>query len=709
MWNRLNLRSRLILIFIGIALLSSTVLMLIGQRVGTDSITEQVNDRLIAVRNAKAYELESYFDNLGHVVETLAEQESVGSAVVEMRAAFRAITEADTIDCQADLSEYYEGFIDRLSQQLRVRREIEAFYPRSVTACYLQYHYLATNGDGTTDRAELDRAPGDRSTYAALHQRYHPGLRENMRRYGFYDLFLIDAETYDILYTVYKETDFATNLRNGPYRNSNLAALIDKVRRNSDLAEAQVVDFAFYRPSYGHPAAFIGAPIYHQGEFVGVLAAQLPIDQINELMTYGQRWSDNGLGETGEVLLLGNDYLLRSDSRLYFEDSSSYYRILDNESLDEDAMDRLHRMGPILTVPLRGDNVELAADGREGLMQVAGYLGEEVLSAYMPLDLPDGLDWSLIAEIHVDEALKSVTYFQRLNFAALALIIVLTTILAMVITRSLIRPIDQLTAAAEAVGAGDTSIRVSKTADDELGRLTEVFNDMVVSIDEQKQEIKNRTDENDALLFSRFPPAIAERFKNGEDNIVDRFERVAVICCDLRGTDQLRDLTNEEAWSVVQQYSEAFAEVAREVGLEVIVPVPDGYLAVCGMNTPRLDNGRRIAIAAMGLRDAVRAVNRRNGIDLQFSIGIAHGHLLAGVLQGETNEYVVWGSTLDQAQRLAGTGTGNSIRGTMPLIRLLEGNFAFDGIAPIFVDPVTTFRAGFLLGRVADLKRSRNV
>lgn len=709
MWKSLNLRSRLIAILLGIALLSSGLLMVIGSMVGTESITEEVNQRLISVRNAKAFELEGYFDNLSRVVETLADQEATGEAIVGMTQAFRTITAADTINCEAELSEFYDDFADRLGRKLEIRRDVDAFYPKSATACYLQYHYIVENPNPLGQKELLDRAARDFSPYAAAHERHHGRYRDALHRFGFYDIFLIDAQSYDIVYSVFKETDFATNLQNGPYRNSNLATLVDKVKRNSDLSEAQIVDFEFYRPSLGQPAAFMGAPVYFRGEFVGVLAVQLPIDEINNIMNYEGKWAENGLGETGEVLLLGDDYLLRSDSRLYLEDSARYLATLDQHTFNDATMTQLKRLGPILTVPLRGANIDRVVEGRQGLMEVSGYQGDNVLSAYMPLELPGGLDWSLVAEIHTDEALRSVSRFQRLNFGALALIIVITTILAMLVTRTLIRPIERLTEAAEAVGEGDTSIRVQKTANDELGRLTEVFNNMVVSIDEQKTEIRNRTSENDALLFSRFPPTIAERFKNGDQNIVDRFERVAVISCDLRDTDQLKDLTNEEAWAVVQQYSEAFARVAQDVGLEVVVPVPDGYLAVCGMNTPRLDNGRRIAIAAMGLRDAVKTVNKRNNITLTYSIGISHGDLLAGVLSGETNEYMIWGSTLDQAQRLAGTGTANSIRGTMDLIDLLEGNFAFDGIMPIYVGPTSTFRAGFLLGRVADLKKRRNV
>jgi len=34
---------------------------------------------------------------------------------------------------------------------------------------------------------------------------------------GFYDINLIDAQTGEVVYTVAKETDFASNLYHGPY------------------------------------------------------------------------------------------------------------------------------------------------------------------------------------------------------------------------------------------------------------------------------------------------------------------------------------------------------------------------------------------------------------------------------------------------------------------------------------------------------------
>ncbi len=39
-----------------------------------------------------------------------------------------------------------------------------------------------------------------------------------------------------------------------------------------------------YHPSYNAPSAFIACGIYDRGEKIGVLAFQMPIDKINDIM-----------------------------------------------------------------------------------------------------------------------------------------------------------------------------------------------------------------------------------------------------------------------------------------------------------------------------------------------------------------------------------------------------------------------------------------
>ena len=145
----------------------------------------------------------------------------------------------------------------------------------------MQHYYLTANSNPVGEKQKLERADG-LSEYGELHARYHSFFRSFIEKFGYYDLFLIDPEG-NIVYSVFKETDYATNLETGPYRTSNLAkaAAIPKDSRGREFV--QLVDFEPYRPSYNAPAAFIATPIYRDTEFVGVLALQLPVDNINSI------------------------------------------------------------------------------------------------------------------------------------------------------------------------------------------------------------------------------------------------------------------------------------------------------------------------------------------------------------------------------------------------------------------------------------------
>ena len=703
MFKNFSLRSKLILILLAVSLLASGIVIGIGYWTGVDSISDEVYQRLTSARNAKAFEIEQYFANQSHITEVLAANQSTATALLEFSRAFRQIERSDTINCTDDLDAFYQGYVEKMSRVLEVRRDVDAFYPTSAAACYLQYHYVIDQPDAAVRAARSDARDG--SAYSNAHRKHHDFFLSTIQKFGYYDAFLIDIQTSDIVYTTMKEADFATNLKDGPYRNSNLAALLDEIRRNADLDEAQVVDFDFYRPSYGAPAAFIGAPVLYQGELIGALVFQLSIDRINHIMNFGGEWADNGLGQTGEVLLVGDDYLLRSDSRMFLEDRERFLENVSQENMGAERRKLLTQLGPILVTELRSDNITEAMRGRRDIMEIDGYHGQPVLSAFTPLDLPGGLRWALVTEIDKNEALKPVTDFQRRNLSALAFIIALITILAMLITRAIVRPIDRLTKGAARVSTGDTSVRVAKTTDDEMGNLTDVFNEMVASIDKQKNAIADQVAENNNLLYSRFPDAIAERYRAGEENIVDHFEGVTVLACDLRGTQFFEGRTDERAWAIVQELSERFLKAAEDHGMEIINVAPDGFLAVCGMNIPRLDNTRRVTSCALRLRDAVQAVNTKFELAVTMNLGMSQGEVLAGIIRGETNDYVVWGDTIDIAQRLAYVDQPSQMLADKSVMDLLVGNFQFSNVRTVLKEGGKTVVAGHLDGRVSELQQ----
>lgn len=113
--------------------------------------------------------------------------------------------------------------------------------------------------------------------FAAAEQQYGARIRELNEINGFYDLFLI-APDGDIVYTATKEADFGTNVINGAYSGSGITEAFNNGKNGISF-----IDFAFYEPSNG-AAAFMSAPMDIEGEFIGVLVIQVPMEGINGIM-----------------------------------------------------------------------------------------------------------------------------------------------------------------------------------------------------------------------------------------------------------------------------------------------------------------------------------------------------------------------------------------------------------------------------------------
>ncbi len=141
--------------------------------------------------------------------------------------------------------------------------------------------------------------------YITVHDKYFPTLKYYMDQYDYYDLFLMSADHGDTFFTVAKQADFGR-------RTSEIASsLRDVWRIAAKEGRAAISDTKPYAPSAGAPAQFVAAPIREHGETIGVVALQISLDAINKIM--GER---SGMGETGGTYLVGEDRHLRCNSKL---------------------------------------------------------------------------------------------------------------------------------------------------------------------------------------------------------------------------------------------------------------------------------------------------------------------------------------------------------------------------------------------------------
>lgn len=274
--------------------------------------------------------------------------------------------------------------------------------------------------------------------------------------YGYYDLFLINNDG-DVVYSIAKESDFGTNLLTGPYRETGLAEAFQKGQ--SGYA---ITDYAHYEPS-NEPAAFISYPLKNNsGSNVGVLALQISNESINSLMQ-----SHEGLGETGETYLVGDDFLMRSDSRFNTESSIGITEVKTIATME-------------------------AFEGKEGEQIIKDYRGKEVLSAYAPLEI-NGLNWSILAEIDKEEAFAPVQTLLMRVITIVVIVVIIVLIFAILFANKLAKPIlhirDELNVLANSGGDLTKTLEVSNK--DEIGELASATNLFLANIREIVEKVKD--------------------------------------------------------------------------------------------------------------------------------------------------------------------------------------------------------------------------
>ena len=629
----LSIRSRLILLLLLVSGSGAVVLILVGRMHGKTAMERAAFAQLNSVRSNKVYQIESYFQTQFNVVESLSESPAVKEGLRRFRRGFRLLTDDQiNAECSRQLSDHYTGFIDRLSENIAVNQKIDLFYPTTTAACYLQFEYIVENPNPTGHKDKLMDAE-DGSYYTEAHRDYHPYLHRVQREFGFYDLFLVDLESGDIVYSVFKETDFATNLYSGPYRESNFAQLVRDLRINRDLESATIVDYDHYRPSYGKPASFIGIPVVDGGQTLGALVIQLPLDEVDNIMTGNQNWAADGLGESGETYLVGEDYLMRSTSRFFLQDTLGYRASQREIGVSEEALDREYRLGTtILEQRVRTEASERALSGKSGIDLIPDYRGIDVLSSYTPLNIP-GLEWVLLSEIDASEAFQSVSDFERQMFIALCLFILAVTFLAMLLAAQFLRPVEKLNEAVRRLSAGDFSTRVDIKSRSEFGELGNRFNGMIDEIEQQNLKINEQSAENEKLLLNFIPEHLVKRLRAGELTIADQHDNVSLLRIDLVGFSQYADRIEPlRAVELLNDIMDAFDDAATRNGVEKIRSVGDSYFAVCGMFQPRLDHTRRLMEFALEIRRVIRQINLNHRLELSTQIGIHTGPVTAGIV-----------------------------------------------------------------------------
>ncbi|CAG5082716.1 SpoIIE family protein phosphatase [Parvicella tangerina] len=475
---------KLTLTFVAISLISVSIIGWISYQQGKTGLQEESFNRLTAVREMKASQIEDYFVQIENQIISYSQNRTVIEAMKDFKEGFKLVpSEIDSTHHDLEhLHQYYESeFIDRLNDNSTIENKAEDFIIEHESGEILQNIYIAENPNPIGEKHNLTYVE-DSLSYTQTHTYYHPLFKDFLEKFGYYDIFLIDSKSGDIVYTVFKEVDYGTSLKDGKFSNSNLANVYKAAVGSHDDNFVTVIDFQPYEPSYNAPAAFMASPIFDGDECIGVLAFQMPIEKINNIMTNRQEWMNVGLGESGETYLVSEDYTLRNQSRFLIEDRENYFKMIEEIGTPKETIDKIQAFHSCIGLQeVRTEGTIAALNGESNTKIFEDYRGVEVLSSYKPLNIR-GLNWVIMSEIDKAEAYAPITRLrdQILFFFGVTILIIL--IISFFVARQITKPIKSLTKTSRELARGNWDVEVKVEQKDEIGILALSFKSMQESL-----------------------------------------------------------------------------------------------------------------------------------------------------------------------------------------------------------------------------------
>ena len=350
----------------------------------------------------------------------------------------------------------------------------DSSYELMIDSAGLQQAYITDNPNPPGARDRYDQAP-ESLPYHFQHGRFHPHFRQVTTSAGYYDLFVLNLAG-DLIYSVKKESDYATNFLTGPYADSGLG---EAFRMASEGTDGQVyfADFATYAAKADIPAAFLSTPVIDpETGIIGVVAIQVPTNQIAQIMT-----NPLGLGETGDLYVVGHDGQTRSPSRR----EGGFGVLTDVSSLPQTA-------------------ASFQQDTQDVFVSV-DLSGTEVYTMGRPLRVFDR-EWGMIGQIDLAEVNAPIAAIRNKMIGVSLLVAILSILIGGWVARSFVSPLGRLGSAMQQVAQKDYDVTLpDQDRRDEIGTLA-----------------RNLLDFRDKLQASDATQAAREAEQETQKDIVER-------------------------------------------------------------------------------------------------------------------------------------------------------------------------------------------
>ena len=645
-----SLRARVSVTLVGVALVSVLLLSTVNFVFARFLINDSVESQLAAVRDTRVQALEIGAERFKSRVSSLAINPSVAEALVDLAREFNNLNEDLTNDQVEDLTTLYDA--EALPPFTKAGVDIDSaeLVPASVAGRSAQRLYISENPNGFEERDQLDDA-GDGSGYSTAHAAHHPMLRALLENAGMSDLLLVDFDSGEVVYSTMKRIDLGTSTYTGPYAESGLGRVVEKLTTVAP-GNSVLSDTFFYVPTRGEPVFFLAAAVRSGTDLVGALVTEVPVSALTDVMTAQEDWQRLGLGATGESYIVGGDRTLRTETRAWLEDPADYLSRHLQRYEDPDATDLIELVGsPVLLQPVDNAAVTESLDGNQFSGTVKNYLGTKTQAASGPAAV-EGVNWAVVVEIDKSETNSALDSLLRRFVLVLAILLPSIAIFGVFLARSLTKPAQMLVRSAERIAGGDLATEIGDLGQNELGDLGRQLEGVARQLESQEQAIIDEEQHINNILSALVPNRLVDRVRGGEDAIGDAFDTATVVSMTIDDLPSAIANDHELALEIADRLNDGTLVIADQHGAERIQRSSASVLYLTGLNhdDARVPDATDFALAAMRL---VAEIGTEFGFEFTARTGISTGDVATGVLGNNQLSFGVWGDPTGMAMTLS--------------------------------------------------------
>lgn len=425
-------------------------------------------ENLTQARISKSQVLKTEFEQLSRSLTELAAKELIRDALLRISFDFErlekwTVSRNEEARWRRDLIQDYAS--SRNPEALRLINKLPQM------PVFLQSRFSQTSrSTGMDGDLRLKNIP-----YFASYDHYFPVFAAQVKELHLNDVLLISRQG-KVIFSVQRGLEFGSNLVTGPF---NSTALGDAFRwaQNAPVQTAKMFDFKKPLGSFLDPVAYLATPLHQQGQFIGAVLYQISVTRVDQLLSDNFDWQEEGLKNTGEVIIFGTDGLLRSNLRLMIENPDKFAELLRRNAMAEpDIRSIMQSRTTALHLGLSEEEARSYLNQDEIKNVGTNNLGIRSVRSAGRLTLPGGEQWIVMGRIDYQEAVAPLNKLVQTLIPTFSVLLLFSLSLTYLYFRKALRPIQDLVRGFSDIESHHHSKKINYRSHDELGQLVNKFN-----------------------------------------------------------------------------------------------------------------------------------------------------------------------------------------------------------------------------------------